>query len=169
MTNPDAPTETPPAVLPNPPKFALEPFSPEQVNLMWPQLESAIKASLPPTEVTDEAGAMNGVLVAVMKGDLQVWIATKRDGESIQLYGGIATTIKNDALGAGIRRLWIYAVFLHDPPPRDLVGVIVDTLRAFAKLNGCKSIFAITNNPVIEKLVKHLGGTTDYRLVRLEV
>lgn len=160
------PTETPP----DPPKFALEPLSAQQVNLMWPTLKPAIKASLPPTDKTDEAGAMNNVLVAVMKGELQVWIATKRDGESIQPYGGIVTSITKDApLDAGIRHLWIYAVFLHDAAPRDLVGVIVETLRAFAKLNGCKSIFAITNNPVIEKLVKHLHGATDYRLVRLEV
>lgn len=159
------PTETPP----DPPKFALEPLSAQQVNLMWPQLKPAIKASLPPTDKTDEAGAMNNVLVAVMKGELQVWIATKRDGESIQPYGGIVTSIVNGAIDAGIRHLWIYAVFLHDAPPRDLVGVIVETLRAFAKLNGCKDIFAITDNKDIMRLVEGLNGATDYRLVRLEV
>ncbi|MCX5769170.1 MAG: hypothetical protein NTZ09_02675 [Candidatus Hydrogenedentes bacterium] len=44
-----------------------------------------------------------------------------------------------------------------------------DAPKDYARQNGCKSIFAITNNPVIEKLVKHLGGDTEYRLVRLEV
>ena len=165
MTN-----ETPQAVSPSPPKptLALEPLSPEQVNLMWPQLKPAIKASLPPTEVTDESGAMNGVLVAVMKGELQVWIATKRDESSVRVFGGVVTKMTAQSISAS-KSLWIYSLFLHELPPTQLIGKMLDTLKDYARMNGCKSIFAITNNEVIRKLVDHLHGSTDYRLVRLEV
>lgn len=150
------------------PVLALEPLSPQQVNLMWPQLEAAIKASLPPSEVTDAPGAMNNVLVAVMKGELQVWIATKRTEGSCYVYGGAVTQVTQPTV-TGVRNLWIYSLFIHELPPAPLVGKIIEELREFARVNGCKAIFALTNNPVIEKLVKHLSGTTDYRLVRLEV
>ena len=166
MTN-----ETQQALSPSPvkPVLALEPLSPQQVNVMWPQMQAAIKASLPPTEVTDEAGAMNGVLVAVMKGELQVWLATKRDGDSsVRVFGGVVTQITGPSV-SGIKSLWIYSLFIHELPPTQLVGKMLDTLKDFARASGCKGIFAFTNNEAIRKLVDHLHGNTDYRLVSLEV
>jgi len=165
MTNETQPAPSPSLVKP---VLALEPLSSEQVNVIWPQLEPAIKASLPPTEVSDDPGAMNNVLAAVMKGELQVWIATKRGEGTCYVYGGVVTKMTSPAISA-VKSLWIYSLFINELPPAPLVGTIIETLREFARQNGCKTIFAITNNLVIEKLVKHLAGTTDYRLVRLEV
>jgi len=169
MTTEDLTPETPPAVSPGPPKFALEKLSPEQVNIMWPAFQSAIKASLPPTEVTDDPAAMNNVLAAVMKGELQVWIATKRGEDSCYVYGGAVTQITGPSV-TGVKNLWLYSLFIHELPPAPLVGVIVEALREYARANACKRMFGASNNEVILKLVvKHLGGNADYRLIEMEV
>ena len=140
--------------------LGLEYLTPEQVNLAWPSLKPAIKASLPPPDVTDEANAMNNVLAAIMRGELQVWLATRRAEGSAHIYGGVVTQIMAPGV-TGVKNLWLYALFIHELPPTRLIGTMLDTLRAFARQNGCRSIFAMTNNDVIEKLTKHLHGTTD--------
>lgn len=156
------------ALCPNPHKLGLERLTPDQVNLMWPQLRPAIRASLPPSEVSDGPGAMNNVLVAIMHGTLQVWIATQRTEGSVRVFGGVVTQMTAPTV-TGPRNLWLYSLFIHELPPTQLIGKMLDTLKDYARENGCRGIFAITNNDVIRKLVDHLHGDTDYRLVRLEV
>ncbi len=136
---------------------------PEQISNYWPQLSKAIRISLPPNAVESDDG-MNNILEACLGGQMRVWTLMS---ESKKVYAVVVTMFSMEPMSK-TKNLLIYALYGFTKITDELWKSGLQTLRSYAKANGCSRIIGYTDTDRIVELTKSLGGSVAHT-VYLEV
>ncbi len=138
-------------------------LQPEKVSKHWSQFEHYIGESLAPTGIND-LRYRNNVLQAIIRGNLDVWLATE-NGKAVAV---LTTCVARDDM-AGTRCLEIYSLcgIREISPKTYLEGIKI--LKAYAKACKCHKIIGYTVLPGLMKFIKKLGGKARLTLLELEV
>lgn len=95
---------------------------------------------------------INRVFAGLQAGVVQGWLVVGE--EDRRQKGLILTTILNDI--SGVSSLLIYSVSMFENGPQSDWASGVETLKAFARGNGCAKLCTfVMNDKVIELLKKH--------------
>ncbi len=138
---------------------------PSQVAEMWGEIEFSIRMSLPPMSNGRRLNYAKTLETALI-GDLEVWVMYY--GEKIV---AIATTMLTHEPTSKEKHLLIYSLasITDEIIPDELWVDGYETLKTYAKGNGCKYLNAFSMNPKILELVKKVGGDSRYHYITLEV
>ena len=134
----------------------------------WSDICDSIKASGPPLSDLDD-GQLDEILHRMSTDNMQCWVlCTMEEDLSTTVYAIATTTIWRELAGSNVNLL-IYSLYGYRPVTNELWKDGLDTLRRFARSMGCKEIVAFTSVQRVISIVENLGGSTNTRLVRLEV
>jgi hypothetical protein len=139
---------------------------PEQVSNYWPHIRNSIEQALPPV-VGESPNKMGNILEQLLTGEMQCWVAFRKDVEN-EVVGFIITTVISDPCSK-TRNLLIYSLCgLKLSRGLDWIEGM-EALRKFAKLMKCSRIVAYSDNQLILKVVEKLGGDTRYKFITFEL
>ncbi len=136
---------------------------PEQASRYWGDIKMAVEKSLPPI-VGMQVDRMNNILTSVLSGLTTVWVSTEQRPEGNVITGIVLTKFIHDD-ASGTKSLLIYCLYGYGDGKLESWESGFETLRTFAKGNGCHRIIAYTDVPSIIKYVEKLGMDTKYRLL----
>jgi len=139
---------------------------PDQISKFWPIVKYAVEQSLPPV-VGEHPDKMNRILSSALCNHIDVWVSYTK-GEDNKFEGIVLTEILYDE-ASGTKNLLIYCLYGYDLVSNEswMQGLV--NLVKYAKAKQCNQIVAYTKEEVIIKLVKRLGGETDYTFISFDV
>ena len=142
---------------------------PEQIAEMWEIIRYGIIHALPPTAIVSSDG-VRGILEALLCGSMQCWADVDRVDDDQRTLAAIVTTQILDDGATGARCLLIYTLCSYRPvSTNDQWYIGINTLRHFAKNNGCRRLAAFTNVPYVIDAVKAVGFDTSYQFITLDI
>ena len=145
-------------------------LTPEAVSRTWPDLKLAIEAALPPiTNPTQTVDRMTDILESLLTGRLMCHTIYKMVDDQPYAYGIVVTAflhnVENDQ-----KNLLIYSLYGH---PKYITGdaaaKFLNKMKEFARSKGCKALIAYSCIPSVIENISRMGGSTEYRLLTLEV
>jgi len=142
-------------------------LTPEQVTRNWNEIAYAIKACLPPV-VENSDDVMNSALSGLVGSELQCWVGVA-SFNGINKICGIVITKINTEFGTKAKNLVVLTLYGYTKIENSLWLEGLDTLRQFARDNGCSKIIGYTNVKRVVEVVEQLGGRGEFRLISLEV
>ena len=140
---------------------------PNDISKYWNGISEAISKSLPPFITYDKEG-MLVILNSLMSGIMHCWLLHEIEGDKITLYA-IATTEFSIDPASRTKSLLIFSLYGLQPTPIESWKDSYETLRLYAKANGCSSILAFSDVPEVLNIVGKMGGDINTRLITLEV
>jgi len=139
---------------------------PDQVMNYWPMIKGGIEASLPPV-TGDSKEKMNNILIELLDGRLDCWIAFRKDIE-VDVVAIIITSISYDSRG-DTSSLLLYCVYaLKQTEGQDWVEGY-EALSKYARANNCSRMVAYSNDEKILKIVEKFGGDASYRFLSIPI
>ena len=139
----------------------------EQTARFWPALKKGFARSVPPGVAPTEI-LMTNMLQGILNRSHDCWLLQVEREDKLRQAAGMVTTVRLDPL-TGHRTLFIYSLFARIPISDEEWGDAFDKLRAVAKQHKCIRVSAFSKNPSVIDLVNKLGGSTEMRVVELEV
>lgn len=136
---------------------------PEQVSSLWNNIKAKLVERMPPITVNGPM-ELAKVYESLLSGIMQCWTYVDED----RIIGFVLTTVTTDWC-TNARSLLIYAVFSVDSTKKEYFEDAYDSLRRYAKSQGCKHIAGFTDIPQVKRIVELLGGNTSFTYVKLEV
>lgn len=142
-------------------------LTPEQVTNLWEDIKEHLIASLPPS-VSRNAKALNRILEAHIKDTVQTWTIYEQVEDRKVLYGLITTAFSND-FASDTKSLIIYGLTGYRNITEELYLNGFETMKQFAKEQGCKFIIAYSKVPRVVQVSKVLGANVDTTFIQWEV
>lgn len=135
---------------------------PAKIAEFWPQVKQCVMGSLP--QDTDE----QAVLSALLSDQLQMWLHTKVDGDTVKLLSVATTQLRYDNISKEMTLL-LYTLYGIQKSINDEFAVGLTEMKAYAKRQGCKRIVAYTPFDHVVELAKSLGADVSVRLITFNV
>ena len=132
----------------------------EQIAEYWPLFKQAISSSLPPQEAESQE-LMTDILQQLMAGKMQAWVAHKKATYPIESVGILTTVIITEPVSRR-KSLWIYTLYGWADIPDALYVAGLETLKTYAKAEGCQQITFYTTNQRIVNIASQVGIGTEY-------
>ena len=144
-------------------------LQPEQLSAMWGLFEYAMWNSLPPGE-TPSSGFMANRLTSCLSGDMQCWLAFQNDAveNKKHILGVVITYVDVDDC-SGDKNLLIYSLYGYGTMPTRMWAEGMDTLKQYAKAQGCKRILAFTSHENVMKIARFLDCKAEVSVLEWEV
>ena len=140
---------------------------PDQIAEKWDLIKRGVEIAVPPT-VSSSPRVINNILMGLLEGSAQCWVEYEVESKKNVVYGFVITTIMEDFL-SGARNLLLYSLF-GAKPLEDAIWVRgLETMRKYAKANGCEKVVAYSNVERIEEVVKSLGGKVEWKFISFPV
>lgn len=108
---------------------------------------------------------LSNILQALLDKRMKAWALVKDDKHVV---GIITTTITQDTM-VGVRNLFLYSLAASEYIPRRGWAAMFALAKRIAKAEECSSMIGFSKEPFVLKMVEGLGGTTDTRMITLEV
>lgn len=124
----------------------------DQVARYWDDLKEAIEKALPPV-AGDNEDLLNFVLARLLADSMQCWVS-RRDGK---IYG-IGTTVITEDACSGSRDLLLYTVYALPGADKELWIEAFETVKKWAKTQGCKRFVGYTVNEGMVKVLEKFGA-----------
>ena len=144
----------------------------EQVMRYWPSVEEALRAAVPFAD-TFTSEQMLDLQEKCVRGALQTWLvynvqadATGQD-KVLPLAIGLTTVL--EAIGHRGKELLIYALCSYENVPMDIWREAFESLKKFARSEGCSVVTALTKSPRVLQMVRQIGGNVETTYCRMEV
>lgn len=116
---------------------------PEYVSAHWDVVGHAIEHSLPPV-VGESEDKMNNILLSILQGSMECWLAYEEvDGKKIP-KGFVVTTVLYD-YNSGTSALLIYSAYAYGKVSDQLWTDGYLALCKYAKSKGCDRLVTYTN------------------------
>jgi hypothetical protein len=152
---------------PLPNEFAFVRLLPEQIATIWPSVNEAIATTLPPN-IEKLSQHLSGILMQLMSGQMQFWVAQQKDPWPPTVLAFILTRIEEEP-ATGTRILLIYSLYS--------VTIIEDwmwlgsfkTLRKFALGNNCTKMVAYTRHQHIVDAAEKIGADVSHRVISFDL
>jgi len=144
----------------------------KQISEQWDLIKVALEKSLPPI-IEGSANRITNIFNSLLLGELQCWIGnmivvnSEQQNELVP-YGVLITEIITDRC-SDVRNILIYAIYSAQGIPNGEYQEGYNTIKTFAKANGCCRIMAYTNSKAILNIVQAFGGATDFHFVTLPI
>ena len=135
-----------------------------EIKKYWDVFKKHLEENLPPTSIGLKIN-LDEVFAKLMTDEMQMWIFINDKEEVL----GFIVTAFSQELGFNFKNLVIYAAIATMPIDDNMWKTALSQVRDFAKKYECKRILAYTCNPRVLKIIKMLGGNTDFHLTTLEV
>lgn len=139
---------------------------PENVTDNWEVIKNAIRQALPPFAL-DTPDKMTCILENIILGQLDVWVSYDSE-EGIKIKNIWTTSIITDP-ESKTKNLLIYSVFSFDHTIEANWTEGIESMKDYAKANGCTAITGFTKSPVILKYVEANGGDTSVTFIKILV
>lgn len=137
-------------------------FSPTQIMENWPYIKECILLSLPPYVLASQDTLLR-IQEQLLVEYLECWACVEDD---LKKFLGIVTTqIAVDDLTL-TRNLLIFTVTITEEHEDDIWLQGYEYLSKYAKVRGCASIIAYTNQEQVVMLATRLQGDTSWRMLR---
>lgn len=153
--------------MPEAPKYCLVTLSSEEIVQKWEQLSPLIQCSLPPI-FTNNAEIMSRFLAATQTGAIELHVFGVED-EQLLPMALIGTMLFNDGFSGSKNMVIVCLTALKDLSRPDIWSKGMDLLKHVAKTRGCLSILAYSNVRSIIELIKSIGGTAEFTLLKIGV
>ena len=153
--------------LPEAPKYCLVTLSSEEIVQKWSELSPLIACSLPPI-FTSSPALMSNFLAATQTGAIELHVFGTENGQLLPL-ALVGTMIFNDGFSGSKNMVIVCLTALKDLNRPDVWSKGMDLLKHVAKTRGCLSILAYSNVRSIIELIKSLGGTAEFTLLKIGV
>lgn len=140
---------------------------PSQISSKWEVIKYAISESLPPT-VDMSSEVMNNLLMSLLDGSSQCWVSYQENDEVKSVDAILVTTFIEDFLSR-TKTLQIYSLYGTKPIEDESWVVGLQTLKRYAKANGCIKVTAYSNVERIEEIVNILGGNVEWKFISFPV
>ena len=127
--------------------------------------EALIKSSPPSMPPTNEA--IRNVLVELVTGKAECWILYKDADGKLDLHMIAVTAILRDPLSKSYV-LHVYALYAFNTLNVECIKLICNTLRNYARINGCIELRGISSSKELIGILKWLGFS-DLTYLSLEV
>lgn len=140
---------------------------PDRLVEHWPFIKLAIASSGPPSVALSEA-TMLRLLMQMLAGGMQVWVANRVKEFPSKAIALLTTSIMTDAL-VGTKNLLMFSFYgWEDISDKEyLMGFA--TLKRFALAEGCTSISFYSNNDRLLSIAAKVGFLTDFRYGMIEI
>lgn len=129
---------------------------PDQVAKLWDYIKFAIEESAPPT-VNNIDKLVQSALSSLLNGKAQCWLVYDGDSKVRRFEAVVITQIVHDSI-SGQKSLLIYCLYGYDTISEKSWKEGLTALIKWGSARGCDAIIGYTNNPVIIKKVKQIGG-----------
>lgn len=149
------------------PKYCLVTLSNEEIVQKWEQISPLVACSLPPI-VNSNPELMSRFLTATQTGAIELHVLGT-EGQRLSPLALVGTMIFNDGF-SGTRNLVIVCLTaLEELNKPDIWSKGMDLLKHVARLRNCSAILAYSNVRSIIELVKSLGGSAEFTLLKIGV
>lgn len=141
----------------------------EQIQRAWGLIKESIHESRPPMYV-EEPEFYEYIQEALLKGDMDCWVAAKQYSENpsdLEIIAFCVTELLEDYYNK-CKNLLIFSLKGVDKLGPDLWQEGMQGLEAFARVNNCRYIIAYTDHPGIVRMAQQQGGTVR-QYIQLEV
>ena len=138
----------------------------DQVAKLWDVIRYSVEESLPPT-VGESPDRMNNILANLLSSAMQCWISYNRSNSN-KFEGVVVTEIILDRVDRS-KALLIYSLYGYEIASRGSWLEGYTALSKWARSEGCSKIIGYTNNERVIRVVKGLGGDTDYTFISVPV
>lgn len=136
---------------------------PEQASEHWDEIKVAINAALPPIAGM-QSDRMSNILSGILTEDITVWISTEKREDANLITGIVLTNFTYDK-PSGTKSLLLYCVYGYGQGRLESWSEGYETLRKFAKGQGCNRIIGYTDVESIKKYAASIGAETRYTLI----
>lgn len=141
---------------------------PQQIADRWDTLRSVLYQVLPPSIPLDES-ILKNALEAALLDKLHVWMLYSFSNDGRAHTDAIVFTTFVEERITKTRSLLIFALYgSPNGNPKDWFSGL-ETLRKFARAQGCSSITAYSDVRAAIELAKRLGADVSNRFIILEV
>lgn len=143
-------------------------LTPDQITTHWPFVDRALKEAIPPITYSSPETHQN-ILASLLRGGMHCWAIFVMDKEGAPvMLGYMITTVGEDGCSK-VRNLIIYLLYMFKDVPAEVWKDGFETLRKFAKEEGCHRITAYSDNAQAIYMAKQLGARSRYRYITLEI
>jgi len=111
---------------------------------------------------------MNNLLMSLLDGSSQCWVSYQENDEVKSVDAILVTTFIEDFLSR-TKTLQIYSLYGTKPIEDESWVVGLQTLKRYAKANGCIKVTAYSNVERIEEIVNILGGNVEWKFISFPV
>ena len=139
---------------------------PEQVERAWETIAPMMAQSLPP-EVAVSREILTNNLAAVLREDLQVWIAVEDEhAEQKDYLAMMSTCIWEDPVSC-IRSLMVYHLYVIDrKTPVPVWKEAIAQLKRYGETRGCSRLVGfVGENKAYKRFLEQVGGDLSTNLV----
>lgn len=141
-------------------------LQPEQVANHWELIKHSLLEALPPITLLQEIDT-NKVLECLLSGNMVAWAAMRDEDQKV--VGLVLTTICEDYC-SNTKSMLIYCIYVIAEKTGKKVWVDgFETLKKYAKLQGCFCLSAYTTSEQVKDLAKWFGGSADYTYLTIPV
>jgi len=139
---------------------------PEQIEELWDIIAYGARLNIPRGSGNEDA-ILNNIHASLSDGLLQCWVI--RDEEKGTVLGMVLTFIRTDGYITR-HELVIAGVCSFRQVIRDELWLdSYETLKRWARAQGCWRLVGYSNVPRIVTIAKQLGANTDYTFIQMEV
>ena len=132
----------------------------------WDVIKYSLTYSLPPM-INQSEEVLNNILTVLLAGEMQCWVSYK-DWKNAEIEGVMTTHIIEEYVSK-VKNLLIYSAFAYDTTNKRTWTEGLVAINRFADVYGCENIIGYTMAPEIIKVIKLLGGNTDYTVISIPV
>jgi len=140
---------------------------PDKVAEHWEFFAQAILASLPPG-VTKVKGLRVSLLMQILAGKMQVWLAVRNLKYPPQSFCAVTTTIVTDAI-TQVRTLVLFSAYSWDAVTQQDWEEGFRELKKYAVSENCTGISFYTQQPALCNIAKKFGFLTTHLFGVLEI
>lgn len=145
----------------------LNPILPEQVAEHWALVAPMIEEALPPA-VGRSPLLMANILKAILAERLICW-GVYKDESPAEMVALLTTEVREDAI-TGVRNLIIFSFYTFSPlTDLEVWKSGLETLRVYAKREGCSSLLVYTAIPELVDTLERFGWHQEFFLVEQAV
>jgi hypothetical protein len=148
----------------------------DKVSTFWPLVEKSLRLAIEsgdPPGVPDTPETYTNILKSMLEGYVDCFMIGEVANEAKVVDDfrilAIGTTIVSTDPVSGSRTLLIYTLSSFVVITDETWRWAFSHLMEYAQERGCVSMIAITRNARVLDIINKLGGSTEYRLVELEV
>ena len=138
---------------------------PDQISTFWDIIKYAIEESIPPI-VSKNPNRMNNILASLLCGKAQCWASYVRNENENRFEGIVITKILYEDI-SDTKNFLIYCLYGYENVDKESWSNGFKSLVKYAISKGCSQIIGYSDEPLIFKVVKHLGGEAKYTFVSL--
>lgn len=137
---------------------------PEQIAANWDFIRQQLVHSTPLELVSTETH-QNGVLNALLIGDMQCWVEATLDDKGFHIQAILITQILDNVI-VGVKNLLLYSFMgVEDMFHLDTWNRGLLTITQYARKHGCSNIIAYSDNPRILRMAERFKANTSQRLI----